>query len=96
MELFYLADTTLNMSSAYRPQMDGQKEQLNQCLETYLGYLVQSCQSKWATWLPLTEFWYNTSFHPDLGKTPFEVLYGYLPNHFGIVSTDTCTVPDMQ
>jgi len=95
-ELFRLAETTLNMSSAYHPQTDGQTERLKQCLETYLRCLVQSCPSKWATWLPLAEFWYNTSFHSALGKTPFEVLYGHPPSHFGIVSTDACNVPDLQ
>jgi len=95
-ELFRLAETTLNMSSAYHPQTDGQTERLKQCLETYLRCLVQSCPSKWATWLPLAEFWYNTSFHSALGKTPFEVLYGHPPSHFGIVSTDACNVPDQQ
>jgi len=95
-ELFKLTDTTLNMSSAYHPQTDGQTEKLNQCLETYLRCLVQSCPSKWVTWLPLAEFWYNTAYHSALGKTPFEVLYGYPPIHFGIVPSDACTVPDLQ
>jgi hypothetical protein len=34
---------------------------------------------KWAAWLPLTEWWYNTSFHTSLKFTPFEALYGYPP-----------------
>uniref|UniRef100_A0A0A9FZF5 Integrase catalytic domain-containing protein n=1 Tax=Arundo donax TaxID=35708 RepID=A0A0A9FZF5_ARUDO len=46
-DLFALSDTQLNMSSAYHPQTDGQTERLNQCLETYLRCLVQSCPQQW-------------------------------------------------
>jgi hypothetical protein len=95
-ELHKLSDTVLNMSSAYHPQTDGQIEMLNQCLETYLRCLVQSCPHKWAHWLSLAEYWYNTTFHSALGTTPFQALYGYLPSHFGIVPSDTCAVPDLQ
>lgn len=35
-ELFKLSETTLNMSSSYHPQIDGQTERLNQCLEIVL------------------------------------------------------------
>jgi hypothetical protein len=72
------------MSSAYHPQIDGQTEWLNQCLETYLMCMVQSCPKKWVQWLALAEFWYNTTPHSAHGKTPFEVLYGHPPRHFGI------------
>jgi hypothetical protein len=34
---------------------------------------------KWAAWLPLAAWWYNTSFHTSLKCTPFEALYGYPP-----------------
>ena len=95
-ELFRLTDTTLNMSSSYHPQTDGQTEQLNQCLETYLRCLVQSCPTKWSQWVSLAEYWYNTTYHSALGKTPFEVLYGYPPRHFGIVPTDASTITDLQ
>ena len=95
-ELFRLTDTTLNMSSSYHPQTDGQTERLNQCLETYLRCLVQSCPTKWSQWVSLAEYWYNTTYHSALGKIPFEVLYGYPPRHFGIVPTDASTITDLQ
>jgi hypothetical protein len=34
---------------------------------------------KWAVWLPLAEWWYNTSYHTSLKSTAFEALYGYPP-----------------
>ena len=34
---------------------------------------------KWAEWLPLAEWWYNTTYHTAIKMTPFEVLYGYPP-----------------
>ena len=40
--------------------------------------------------MPLAEYWYNTSYHIALGRTPFEVLYGHKPRHFGITNPDVC------
>ncbi|XP_027067707.1 beta-amyrin 6-beta-monooxygenase-like [Coffea arabica] len=34
----------------------------------------------WRKWLPLAEWWYNSSYHSSLQMTPFEALYGYKPN----------------
>lgn len=72
-ELFRLSDTALHMSSAYHPQTDGTTESINQCLEGFLRCSVHSCPKKWALWLPLAEYWYNTAYHSALGKSPFEV-----------------------
>ena len=68
-ELFRLTHTELRMSTARHPQTDGQSERVNQCLETYLRCFVHACPTKWSQWLPLAEFWYNTSPHSALGTS---------------------------
>ncbi|WVZ95213.1 hypothetical protein U9M48_041007, partial [Paspalum notatum var. saurae] len=95
-ELFRLAGVTLNMTSSYHPQSDGQTERLNQTMETYLRCFVNACPSKWINWLSQAEYWYNTSPHSAIGRSPFEALYGYKPRHFGISETDAVTAPDVQ
>lgn len=84
-QLFTLTGTTLAMSSSYHPETDGQSERVNQCLEGYLICFTHACPTKWVQWLTLAEFWYNTSPHSALGRSPFEVLYGRSPRHLGIV-----------
>ena len=95
-DLFRLSGTTLKMSSSYHPQIDGQTERINQCLETFLRSFVHACPSKWSSWLSLAEYWYNTSFHSSLGRSPFEVLYGHPPRHFGITVADASVSVDLQ
>jgi hypothetical protein len=48
-ELFALADVQLCMSTTYHPQLDGQSERVNQCLETYLCCFMSSCPRKWSS-----------------------------------------------
>eukprot|EP00253_Pinus_taeda_P002793 PITA_02793 len=35
--------------------------------------------TQWVKWVPLAEWWYNTSFHTATKMTPFMALYGYQP-----------------
>lgn len=69
---------------------------MNQCLEAFLRCTIHSCPKQWAKWLPLAEFWYNTSYHSALKLTPFEVLYGHPPKHFGINNLAACSVPELE
>ena len=41
---------------------------------------VHDSPARWKRWLPMAEFWYNSSYHTSLGNTPFKALYGMDPN----------------
>ncbi|GJU68618.1 ty3-gypsy retrotransposon protein [Tanacetum coccineum] len=77
--IFKLQGTSLQMSSAYHPQSDGQPEVLNKCLELYLRCFVFDNPKAWVNFLPWTELWYNSAFQTSIGVTPFKVVYGRDP-----------------
>jgi hypothetical protein len=78
-ELFNLQGTQLHLSTTYHPKTDGQTKVVNKCLETYLRYFALENQNQWAQWLPLAEWWCNTSYHKTTHMMPFEVVYGQNP-----------------
>lgn len=78
-ELFKIMGTATHLTSAYHPQSDGQSERLNQCVEMYLRCLVHDKPNSWSKWLPMAEWWYNTSHHSAINMTPYMALYGKPP-----------------
>jgi hypothetical protein len=49
------------------------------CLETYFRCFASKKKNQWVQWLPLAEWWYNTSYHTTTCMTPFEAVYGQKP-----------------
>eukprot|EP00253_Pinus_taeda_P005683 PITA_05683 len=78
-ELFKIQGTQLKLSTSYHPQIDGQTEAVNKCLETYLRCFTSEKQHLWVQWLPLAEWWYNTNYHATTKMTPYEAVHGQLP-----------------
>lgn len=96
-EIDALTVVKLRMSSSHHPQTDGQPECVNQCLEAFLRCFTHAFPAKWAQWLLLAEYWYNTSMYSSLqGKSPFETFYGHSLRQFGISDADTCSVPELS
>ncbi|GJS33756.1 putative reverse transcriptase domain-containing protein, partial [Tanacetum coccineum] len=67
--------TSLDMSTAYHPQTDGQSERTIQTLEDMLRACVIDFGNGWVKHLPLVEFSYNNSYHASIKAAPFEALY---------------------
>nr|GFB64857.1 reverse transcriptase domain-containing protein [Tanacetum cinerariifolium] len=68
--------TSLDMSTAYHPETDGQSERTIQTLEDMLRACVIDFGKGWVNHLPLVEFSYNYSYHASITVAPFEALYG--------------------
>ncbi|GBG84261.1 hypothetical protein CBR_g38232 [Chara braunii] len=68
--------TKMKPSSARHPRTDGQTEQAHQTAQMMLRTLIRPDQKDWADRLPDIKFAYNTSVHPAIGVTPFELHHG--------------------
>ncbi|GJU98258.1 putative reverse transcriptase domain-containing protein [Tanacetum coccineum] len=68
--------TSLDMSTAYHPETDGQSERTIQTLEDMLRACVIDFGKGWVDHLSLVEFSYNNSYHASIKAAPFEALYG--------------------
>ena len=74
-ELFKIQGTKLNMSTSYHPQNYGYTNTINKCMDTYLHCFTLEKQHEWVNWLPLEEWWYNTTYHRMTKMMPYEEVY---------------------
>ncbi|KAL0427505.1 UNVERIFIED_CONTAM: Gag-Pol polyprotein [Sesamum latifolium] len=84
MSRFWREYFQLHRSNSSHPPPTTRKQMVksrfvNKCLECYLRCMTGDRPKEWANWLPLAEWWYNTSFHSSMRTTPYEVVYGQPP-----------------
>ena len=72
-------DIRLRLSTAHHPQTDGLSERAIQSLKQYLRIYCHDRQKRWARWLPLAEFAYNSSSHSVTKLSPMFTMYGFEP-----------------
>ena len=78
-ELHRLLGITLNMSTAYHPQTDGQTERMNRVLEDMLRHFVNRHHDDWDQYLAPAEFAINNAENVSVQNTPFMLNYGRHP-----------------
>ncbi|CAA7028462.1 unnamed protein product [Microthlaspi erraticum] len=90
--LWKMLHTSLDMSTAYHPQTDGQTEVTNRALGNMLRCLVGENIRSWESRLCQAEFAHNHATNRSSGFSPFEVVYSLLPRG----PLDLTTVPDCK
>jgi hypothetical protein len=83
-----LLGTSLNMSTAFHPETDGQSERMNRTLEQMLRSYVNYKVNDWDEYLVSCEIAYNNSIQSSSGYSPFYLNCGYhmrLPSPISVV-----------
>ncbi|KAE9169140.1 hypothetical protein PF002_g30439 [Phytophthora fragariae] len=80
------------MSTAARPETDGQTERVNRVLEDVLRIYATSFAS-WSSFLPLVEFALNNAEHASTGLTPFFANNARHPRVRALITVGWPTAP---
>ncbi|QRV89789.1 Retrotransposable element Tf2 protein [Ceratobasidium sp. AG-Ba] len=78
-QLYKRLDIKPSLSTAFRPQMDGLAEHLNQVVEIYLQHYMAYRQDNWVGILSMAEFAYKNSVNTSTNQTLFFACYGFHP-----------------
>ena len=70
-----LLETKRILLIVYHLQTDGQIEQINQEIGTFLWHYVNYEQNNWTEWIIAAEFQYNDKKYAATRYTPFELNY---------------------
>ena len=77
--LFTKLGTELRFSSSYHPATDGQTENANKQIQSYLRCYVQGARAEWDRHLPAACFTLNTQYHSTIRTTPYFLNHGRHP-----------------
>ena len=69
----------LSMSTAHRPQSDGQVERANKTIEEMLRAYVNTSHNDWDQWLDCAEFAINKARAAATGVCPFQLVFQHTP-----------------
>jgi Chromo (CHRromatin Organisation MOdifier) domain len=87
--LMELHGTKISLTSAFRPQSDGQTEICNKFIQEYLKLYIGNDAREWSQYIGTMERAYNQRVHSSHGMTPFEVDTGRKPRTITSIYIDT-------
>ena len=70
------------VTSAYNPRTNGQTERANQTIITAIRKFADEKNEDWVNWIDFVALAYNTRIHTSTKFSPFELMYGRVPNGF--------------
>lgn len=73
---------SVNLTSGYHPQLNGQVERMNQEIGRYLRSYCSNNQVDWARFIPWVEYAQNSLIHSVTKLAPFQCVIGYKPPRF--------------
>ncbi|PNX80633.1 retrotransposon protein, partial [Trifolium pratense] len=80
-KLFFREVVRLHGEFYRSPQTDGQTEVTNRTLGNMIRCVCGDKPKQWDLTLPQVEFAYNSTVHSATGKTPFALVYTFVPRH---------------
>jgi len=83
---------SLNLSSPFHHQTNGQTERVNSVIEQYLRCFSNYKGNNWTKFISLAEFSYNNVIQESAKQSPFFLNYGFHPRH-SLAIPDNINVP---
>ena len=81
-DLYDKCGIEMKVTTAYRPQSNGEAERVNQEIGTYLRMYCAEKPADWSLFLADAQFAHNSQIHSTHGQTPFYLLHGYEPTAY--------------